>query len=243
MNAVAVATNCVRVTVSALPKASSATAVGDALNPATWSVFEVVSGTVHTVLSSSQFSPLEFDLQVLEPFAAYPTVHRTATSTLLSLAGGLVAAPKSADFLGVVAHKANATPNPLVDLKNRPTATSGGTGGTLVVTDGGDYAAIENPELVRKLIYRRLGTPRGAFFHLPNYGLAATLKKNYTVSDLVAMRQDCITQAELEDEVDSADATVSLSQSGILDLQLAADLKPWAGGGSVAVSAISGMEL
>ena len=58
-----------------------------------------------------------------------------------------------------------------------PVDPLGAIGGSLRIGADGDYVADEGTELMKKLILRRLLTPKGAFFHLPDYGYGLAVKE------------------------------------------------------------------
>lgn len=229
-SALASSTNTVRVTLTNLPQEIDATANGDVLNTATWLVTRLDTGQVFTVLQVRPFDePYTFELDLLEPLGNYRITHRVQSSTLLSSAGILISAPKSADFAGVVVSVAPPLSTPQrsytsVDLANPP-APQGldSLGGTLIIDANSDYRNEDGASLLRKLIIRRLVTVPGEFFHLPTYGVGITVKEPLRGGDIIKLQKLIEQQVLLEPDVESVQAQVSLSRSsGILTLKIKA---------------------
>jgi hypothetical protein len=102
-----------------------------------------------------------------------------------------------------------------VDLINFP-APRNPLGGTLQINTSGDYTTAQGRELLKKLIYRRLTTYPGEFFHLPRYGLGIVDKGLSTPGNIIKLRAEVERQATLEPEVERATASVTLSPDGTL---------------------------
>jgi len=103
------------------------------------------------------------------------------------------------------------------DLRNDATASDTQFGGTLVITSGGDYALQGGYDLLRKLIFRRLTSATGAFFHLPKYGAGLRVKEPPSASGLGQMKRLVEDQVRQEREVKSVSAQVSWSPvTGVL---------------------------
>ena len=73
--------------------------------------------------------------------------------------------------------------------------------GQYQVDDRGDFALDNRLQNIRKRILRRISTPRGGFFHLPNYGFAQPPKGNVRPSELRKLAADAKAQVEREPEV------------------------------------------
>ncbi len=226
-NAIAVSTNTVRVTLTAVALHSSSSTAGDALNPSTWSVVRDDTGFVFTVaqVTEPNFSGMVFDITVLEPFGSISVTHTVASTTLLSSTFVPITAPTSEDFEGVASAVESIVRRKLttVDIANPPNpVNTDSPGGTLVITSGGDYAYVSGTELLKKLIFRRLTTPQGGFFHLPTYGLGLGVKEPPTIADMIALKAAIDQQCEQEPEVANSDCSVSFDNAnGILFVKLA----------------------
>ena len=136
-----------------------------------------------------------------------------------------MAGTSHADFLGVL-DASKATVQAEVarrrlaprDLSNPPTPHS--PAGTLVLRAGGDYQTDTGPALLKKLILRRVTTPRGAFFHLPDYGLGLRVKEPLPTPELFKLKAELELQVKREPDVDAVAATVLYDRSGHLSVQL-----------------------
>lgn len=226
-NAFASSTNSVRVTFNTPPRQSSMDAIGDVLNPDTWVLTDSLTGAFFTVLTVVPVSaPLVFDIFVLEPFTNQEPL-QVFSSALLAPNGDLITPPRFFNFFGVAAlamqpsQLAATRKLAVTDIANPPAPTgSNSLAGTLVVTPGGDYATETGTDLLKKLIIRRLTTPQGAFFHLPNYGVGLRVKEKLPIGDLVKLKAQIESQVKQEPEVQDVSATVSLSNN-ILTVLLA----------------------
>lgn len=248
-NAFALTTNTVRVVFSVPPDVSSNTAVGSATNPASWSVTRLDSGFSFTVTLVEQVAIPEesevvptsidptttFDVHVLEPLGSLAITHQIAALGILRESDGAAMVPPTTfDFLGL-GFTQTERPNAVVqrqivavDVANPPFPPTGfSIGGTLQINAFGDYEAVRGAELVRKLIIRRLTTPRGGFVHLPDYGIGFAVKEKIPSSDLIRLRAILEQQVLLEPEVEACSVIPTLQRSNnILQLQIQARLRP-----------------
>jgi hypothetical protein len=223
VNAFAITTNAVRVTLSTPPRQSSRTAVGDALNPATWNIADTNTGAVFTVMQVLPVgvSYVTFDVQVVEPFSFQEALEIYST-TLLAPNGDGLTPPVFFNFNGVgalaqqPAQLASTRNLAAKDIANPPAPTGGGSlAGTLVVTPAGDYATETGVALLKKLIIRRLTTPQGGFFHLPAYGVGLRVKELLPIADLVKLKAKIETQVLQEPEVQDASAVLSMANNAL----------------------------
>lgn len=222
-NAVAVSTHVVRVTFTKEPQAVSPSLVGDVLNPRTWEIIRGDTSQGFTVLIISKVSNLVWDIRVLEKFASKNVAHTVSSGTLLDEGGSLIDLPRDAQFAGVIA-AADSTPERVAvqrkqgirDLNN-PVAPSGtnSVSGSLVISSDGDYQLHDGPDFIRKLIFRRLTTGRGAFWHLPNYGLGLKVKQPVPGTELVKLKAEIERQIKLEPEVTEVRATIRQSGNAL----------------------------
>ena len=94
--------------------------------------------------------------------------------------------------------------------------------GTFSITAGGDYAAQEGADLLKKLVVRRIITQPGEFFHLPNYGAGASPKSPVPGGGASALKALLEAQVRLEPDVQDVTATVTFQPSlSLLSILLA----------------------
>lgn len=234
-NAVATSTKEVTVTLNRDPQEIAPTVPGDALNPATWIIQRLDTSAFFSVLAVTKVTDLEYAIAVLEDFGSEKVTHRVSAPTLLDETGSPITSPNSADFLGVkytdranqvadAARRANA----IRDVANPPVpATKDGSvvGGTLVINSGGDYELETGAPLLKKLITRRLLTTRGAFFHLPDYGVGLGVKELLPAADLIKLRGEILRQVRREPEVEDVGVTLALGTSNDLTVTVVAKLR------------------
>lgn len=222
-----ITTHSLRVQLSQEPRHLSAFGTGDALNVASWSVIKLVSGFQYTVIGAEMFDDTHVDLHVLEALGNFFETHRVTAIGLLSASGASASAPLSADILGTVE-----TIDPLQavaldrfldrDLANPPLQSEiGGFSGTLQIGSDGDYETEAGIPLAKKLVIRRIATPRGAFPHLPTYGIGILEKEPIPGSgNLVALRKEIESQILEEPDVEDVHAALLLDRSNVLFIQL-----------------------
>ena len=225
--ALATTTRTVRVILTETPKAASTTALGDALNPATWSVTRLDTGFIFTVASIDQVDPLTFDLFLVEALGPANVNHQAGSTVLQKPTGALIQSPYFAIFTGL---EASERPSQIVrqrDLSNPPAPPGlNSVGGTLVMDASGDYKLVSGPALLKKLILRRLITRPGEFAHLPNYGLGFSVKEPLRNNDLILLRRQVEQQVLLEPDVNAAQVFLSFDNArGILLCQVRATMR------------------
>ena len=221
--AVATSDRSLKVYLSIAPLRSSTIIAGSALDPTTWTVTQLASGEVFTVLGVQQVAPLVFELLLLEKLSSVSILHRVESQTLVTASGMLISAPKSADFPGASAEKLAATKAGLVDIDNPP-FDDGQVAGTIAVNAGGDYITHSGVPFLKKLIMRRLSTYPGSFFHLTEYGLGIRLKEPLTIPDLTKLRKEVERQILREPEFASVRAQITLNPNGVLTIRVSAIL-------------------
>jgi len=223
----AISTHGVRVTLSAEPLHEDPFAEGDALNARSWTVVDQTTGRALTVVAAKMADDFTVDLTTLEALGDDLETHLVTAVELFSLDGAEVSDPVSASFLGIVA-TTDRIDSQRVDLRDRdfanpPFQISRGLGyaGTLRIGSDGDFETDSGTALTRKLVLRRLNTPRGAYKHLPNYGVGFLEKEPVgSGGDLLTILRDCERQARQEPSVSDAEAHGSLDRSGVLVIQL-----------------------
>lgn len=223
--ALAVSTRQVDVELTGAVRDNSPFFDGDALNPGTWQVRRLDTGADLTVVAVEQVAANTYRVLVLEELGPASVQHSVSSGTLLDGAGSLIASPRQALFLGVLDEDKASVATVLAsrrvaarDLANPQEV------GTLQVDAGGDLETVTGPELVRKLILRRLMTTPGDFFHLPEYGLGARLKEPLRLSDVPRFKAEVERQVLEEPEVEQVRATVTLSAQGVLSVVVRARL-------------------
>jgi hypothetical protein len=220
-----------RISISAAPdSAQFPTIAGDALNPACWAISRDDSGASLTPVAVAQVNSTTFDISTAERFPSHLVGMLAGFQNLL-----FTSVPQTAtlDVKGLTWNEYFTAPaeeaqrrRVTTDLAN-PQASLPGTsnvGGTLALK-GGDYVNVTGADLVKKLIYRRLATPKGAFAHLPNYGLGLlTAKQLFQPNDLIKLRAEIERQVKMEPEVSTVRAKISLDPAGILYISVTATL-------------------
>lgn len=228
----AVSTREVEVEVSNFVQDNSPFLEGDALNPATWVVQRLDTLAFLHVVSITQTGTFKYTLLCLEEFGPVAATHRVSTSTLLDINGTLIVEPRSADFLGITDEDKDQLEDRLAkrkvttrDIANPQLPQDVFIAGTLQLDAAGDYKLETGPQLVKKLILRRLMTTPGDFFHLPDYGIGIRLKEPVPPVDLGRLKTAVEQQVLRETEVQTASATVTLDANGILTVVVRAKLK------------------
>jgi hypothetical protein len=234
----AIATNIVRLTLTGPAMHTSATAPGDAINPATWTIQRMDNLAYINAVYVKPVTPNIYDITCLQPFGTNAVQLTISTITLLDVNGVVCVPPRHANFAGIqneddVNPVARAAINRQVgrDIANPPTPRTdlGVVGGTMLVK-GGDYQSVTGVDLVRKLILRRIITMPGEFFHLPDYGLGIGEKEPMTTSALLKLKSRAEKQIRKETEVVDAAVSITSMSNGTLILQVRAKTK----GGQVA---------
>ncbi len=235
VRAVAVAGQVVRVVFSEEPLHISPSGRFDALNPGNY-VLSVVSGSATAPIpvgvdpaavsgpayavgngtAPEAADEVGIDVAVDRQLIAGIT-YRITVQNVVSRLGGALGTPSAGNFPGITAVEETRIPErrqDLVDVANPPA-----TGAWRF--SGGDLAA-EDPEAgLRKRVLRRLMTPKGAFRHLPLYGMAQGLKSVGSVAQCASLQADANAQIRQEPDVANAKARVSLSPLGVSEIVLA----------------------
>lgn len=227
----AISTHAVRVTLTGEPKHIDQFAPGDALNAATWTVVNLTTGRPLVVALAEMHDALSVDITTIDALGDHLETLEVTAVDLVSIDGLLAESPLSATFLGVVQ-----TVDPIDvaqqdfrdrDIANPPFQISRelGHAGTLVFGSDGDLDTESGEALVRKLVLRRMTTRRGAFPHLPTYGLDLAEKEPLpNGGDLVAFLRDVEVQAKQEPDVETALAKGSMDRSGVLIIALSLEI-------------------
>lgn len=224
----------VRVVYDEEPLHRSAVGSNDALNPANYS-FEAVNGVLYG--SAAGATPTLLALGVDEGVVRGPTlgvqagdecaldvhvdkplvvgmVYRVTVRNVKSRFGGILGAPYSATFSGIVAMAAMAVPRqpPALDWANNPAL------GNWTIDSGGDISTDAGLNNLRKRIFRRMTTPRGAFSWMPDYGAGRGLKEVASLGQLQGLRSEIVEQVKREPEVESVTVNLTLQAIGVLQI-------------------------
>lgn len=232
-SAVVVSTHVVRVTLTKDAQDILRSLAGDVRNPKTWKITRSDTSQSFTVLHISKVSQLVWDIRVLEKFAARYVTHSVSSATLLDAGGSLIDLPRTAQFVGIISAAASTPERVLAgrrhgirDLNNPPGPSGSNTvGGTLLIGSDGDYQLHDGADFVRKLIFRRLTTMPGAFWHLPNYGVGLAAKQPLPGGGLLKLKSEVERQLKLEPEISKVSATIRQSGNG-LNILIRAQLHP-----------------
>lgn len=224
----ATTTHGVRVTLTAEPRHADQFAVGDALNPRSWSVENLTTGDNLTVASVAMPDGVTADLSLLDPLGDDLETLSVQAVGLLDAGGSPIGSPTSAQFLGLV-ETVDPVDSARFDFRDRDLANpitqisrGFGIGGVLVISDDGDFETEAGGKLLRKLVLRRMNTRRAAFRHLPDYGCATPEKEPIaTGGDLVSYLREVERQARQEPDAIDAKARGSIDRNGVLIVQLA----------------------
>lgn len=230
----AISTHEVEVTVTGEAQDNSPFLPGDALNPSTWAIQRLDDNSFLPVVNVQQTGTYKYVLLTLEEFGPVSVTHTVSSSTLRDGGGALITAPRSASFLGItdasekdIASKLASQKHTARDYANPPTPDSTSMGGTLQITSAGDYQTVTGPELLKKLIIRRLISRPGDFFHLPKYGIGLRTKEPLPAADLPKLKVEIQRQVMLEPDVQSAQVQLLLDASkNILFVNVTAQLRP-----------------
>ncbi len=174
----------------------------DALNPSNWTLEVLEPFGAFTPLVQTVEQVGEKSVEVFADVRFTPGTTYKITTTALNTLGQPLLCPEAAFFtfkervidLGDFTDLAN--PYILTDA-------SAGTAplGTNQITDRGDLGLDSGRPYLRKRSFRRLSTPLGGFYHLPNYGLAQPLKGASTPDAVRRLRKQAETQLKREPDV------------------------------------------
>lgn len=206
------------VTLTRPPLQSSTIGVGDATNPATWSITRTDDGTVFHVLAAKVLSdPSQVELYTLEKFFSYSILHTVACPGLLEPGGAPIVVPTSATFHGCTAVVVSSSTSAAVDFAN-PQTSGDAVPGTYQFDTSGDYASDTGMAFLQKIIIRRLTTDPGGFFYMQQYGLGIQTKAPLKTADMGKLKAQIELQLMREPEFSAVTARLSLSNSGILTI-------------------------
>lgn len=225
VSAIATSERTIEVSFSAPPQQVSPILMGDALNPAMWSVVaNGVSLLVLTVAAPGAPNATTFTLYTLDKLRPFLIEHVVAAPLLRDPFGNPIAAPTSISCDGCSYFPPARSPRALVDIANVP-ASPTELSGTYVVGSDGDYLVEAGEPFLKKLIYRRLVTAPGEFFWLPNtYGIGLRVKEPLGSASLVKLQAIVQNQLKQEPEFSEVAARLTLGPEGILTVTVTAVL-------------------
>ena len=223
VRAIAVGGQTIRVVFNVEPKARSAGAGDDALNASLYSV---------AVTSGQAAQPRCVGVrETLVPFPAYglqgtdevgvdvltdrPVVVGLAYTiavapSIVGRAGEIMGAPYSAAFIGAARPQRRSRRTRrtgLVDFASDPLTGP-------VVDGSGDWAIQQGIDGTKKRSLRRMVTRKGAFSHMPTYGVLYDFKAPATSSRIGNLKVDLAQQLQQEPEVTAVSTAISATVSG-----------------------------
>lgn len=213
-SAVAATTHSVIVTTTTPTSQVSPIAPGDALNPRTWTVARDDDSVVFTPIGVLSLGDRRVQIFLRNSLQSWNREHKVGSTTLRSSMGHLVSSPYSLLFRGVLPTTAVNEPNVLFDLK-----TTDIIGGSLQTTEAGGYARIYGDDVIRKMIYRRLTTMPGSFFHIApgDFGAGLKIKGILRASSLSALKARIQTEILKEPGVKEVNVGLTLG-NGVLSI-------------------------
>lgn len=243
----AISDRVVQVKLTVEPLHSSTTGDGDAVNPSTWQISVPSTGRVLTPISVEMVDAFTYNILTLQTFAPAQIDMLLVTSSLKDT-NQIPFPTLSAPFKGALASNAAsdekrtaASGYALSDIANKVTGLEDYVGGTLQISSGGDYVTETGPDLLKKLIVRRVISKPGDFFHLPKYGVGLREKEPLPVVDLRKLAKAIEMQVAEEPEVAEVKASLAYAaSSGILNIGLKARMRTTGQQIAVAVAVPSG---
>lgn len=224
LDAVVVATNCLRVTASVKFLQQFPTGVHDSLNTSNWNIQRTAGAFAYQILTVVPYDEYSVDIFIIGYLSNQVTSYSVSAANVHSKTGQSLATTTTLPFVGVyVAGDLTVDRSTAVDLRNFATPRNP-VGGTLIIGTDGDYAEMSGDEFLIKMITRRLTTKRGEFFHAPDYGLGIPAKSILTGDALLNLRVSIERDVAKEPEVAAVKAAVSL-QNGVVSVQVTATTK------------------
>ncbi len=236
VRAVALTSRSIRVVFNEAPLFKSPSGVQDARNPTNF-LFKAVEGLVIDPSTGEVTSPIAVGVDkvlakppaigLLLPEERGVDVHtdraltinvryEVEVVTVRADAGGALGAPTTAQFVGmqpIAAVRPRRQPSGLADIEENIES------GRWVTNDSGDLRNHDGDASLRKRVFRRFATPKGAFSWLPGYGIGLQLKEPGSVSVLQELKSDAEEQLAQEPEVASARIELTLDAQGVLTVE------------------------
>lgn len=226
----AVGARVVRVTFTSEPLYSSPIGRYDAGNLERWQITREDTGRSIPLLGTRAVAddPLSIELLLAEPFRQSSLlVYDVVSNDIRSVAGEPLSSPTRLTLFGMPALvQLVQAARPLLDLRN-PQVNGQSFNGSLSVGTSGDYDHESGASLLKKLIYRRVLTAVGEFYHLAdtNYGAGLQPKQLFRVGDLVVLRTQLELQIAAESDIAAAAVSLGLGADGRLDVGVKARTK------------------
>lgn len=220
----AVSERTIRVTLTSAALLGTPFREGAALNLDTWAVAIVGSSEDPLLLAVREVEDSEarqFELYTLNLLPRYPAQLTVSLPGLLSAALAPLTGPSSAQLDGAAKQQVTPRSNSSNPADLRSERIAGALAGTLVTTAGGDYQTESGDALLRKMVLRRLTTSRGAFKHLPNFGLGLRAKQALRGGGINDLRVAIEEEVRREPDVASVSALLSFTPStSVLEVTL-----------------------
>lgn len=220
--------NSVDVTFEEEPKKVDPSDPADSLNLSNYTVTGPVSPLIERLIQSAQYLG-DNTVRIYFDGPLVPDEFYTITVFNVESIEGTAISP-SGSAGSFVAFDADSDPIPLerqpsnrYDIRNPQTerdAPQGEPLGTFVFDDDGDLGKETKRRYLRKRVWRRIGTKKGGFFHMSNYGLRLDDKKTYNVSRLRRLISEIESQVTEERDVISARASVQQLAPGVILVKL-----------------------
>lgn len=225
VRAIAVASQTVRVVYNGTPKARSAAANNDGLNPNNY-IFEITNGTGGTPQPVGTRGIVEFpafgvlaagevgiDVMTDRPLVVGLAYTVTVETRVQATNGDQMGYPYTAPFVGAsrpTRKRQVRSTRGLIDFASGPD-------GLIVVA--GDIATVTDIESTRLRCMRRTMTVKNTFAHLPGYGIGFDPKAPLAANRLNGLKSDLAQQLGSEPDVEAVATSVALNAArGILTI-------------------------
>lgn len=212
----AVTTHSLQVTLSNNVRCISPISPGDALRPRTWEVSRDDDSYIWTVIGVLKITDRRFQIFLRQPLQSVNRVHKVRSTTLIGASGIMVSAPYETNFKGVFPSTALTEPTGPSDL-----LTTDIIGGGLRTTEAGGYARVYGDDLIKKMMFRRLTTMPGSYFHLAaeDFGTGLKIKEPIRTSSLAALQVQIQTDLAKEPGVLAVKVSLSMKSGGLLEIK------------------------
>jgi hypothetical protein len=191
----------------------------DALNPNNYDMTVVTgSGSKPNILRIVRVpaSTVAFDVQVDRPLLS-TTLYRTTVQNVTAELGDPMGFPNFADTQGVFAQ-------PLTPRRQKPVEGDFALdilSGRIFLDSQNDIAVMSGKEYLRKRIVRRCVTTKGAFYHLPDYGVGLVPKQRLlNAAKLGEVRAEILSQIRQEDDLLNPEVSLTFTTSGVLTVDI-----------------------
>ena len=222
--AVAVGGQVVRVVFSEAPKTRSSAANNDGQNAANYDV-SVLTGTATKPLCIGTRGVVQYpafavlnsgevgvDLQTDRPLVVGLTYLLTVSTSIMAADGDTIGSPYTATFVGAARPASRRQQNStqgFVDFAS-------GDAGLLAVN--GDIGTATGVDSTKLRCLRRTFTMKGAFAHLPGYGIGFQPKAPMGTNRIGSLKADLTQQLKQEPDVENAAASISANAQGFITI-------------------------